>query len=303
MPRRAHPVRGLDMTLALSSTTRSGGAGRARLVPVHVLLGLTCLVWLVPVAGLLVSSFRPAAAVSTTGWWTAPLSPGDATLENYRTVLGEDGLWRSIGNSVLVTVPATTLGVAFAAMAAYGLARLKVRGLRSLLLVFVALLIVPQQITLVPLLRLYNDLGLTGTFAGLWLVHLGYSLPFGVYLLHRFFAGVPEELFEAASIDGASHLQTFARIVLPIARPALASLAIFEFVWNWNDLLIALVFLGGNRDVAPLTVAVSNLVASRGEGWQILTSAAVVSIAVPMVVFVSMQRHFVRGILAGATKS
>ncbi|CAN5682489.1 MAG: carbohydrate ABC transporter permease [Actinomycetota bacterium] len=274
-----------------------------RRLSVHVTLAVVSVIWLIPVLGLVISSFRPAAEVSTSGWWNAATSPGELTWSNYSNVLDRGGLWQSMANSVLVSVPATALTVTVAAIAAYGFSRIRFRFRGGLLMLFVALLIIPQQITLVPLLSLYNDIGLTGTFVGLWLVHLGYSLPFAVYLLHRFFAGLPGELFEAASLDGASHLQTFVHIVLPVSRPALASLAIFEFVWNWNDLLTALVFLGGNRQVAPLTVAVSNLVASRGEGWQVLTAAALVSMVIPMIVFVAMQKQFIRGILAGATKA
>jgi len=273
-----------------------------RRLPVHLTLAIVSAIWLIPVIGLAISSFRPAAEVSTSGWWNVATSPSELTWSNYSNVLGRGGLWQSIANSVLVSVPATALSVTVAAIAAYGFSRIRFPFRRGLLLLFVALLIIPQQITLVPLLSLYNDVGLTGTFAGLWLVHLGYSLPFAIYLLHRFFSGLPDELFEAAALDGASHLQTFVHIVLPVSRPALASLAIFEFVWNWNDLLTALVFLGGNRQVAPLTVAVSNLVASRGEGWQVLTAAALVSMIIPMVVFVAMQKQFIRGILAGSTK-
>jgi len=172
----------------------------------------------------------------------------------------------------------------------------------GILLTMVALLIVPVQITLVPLLRIFNAADLTGSFLGLWLVHLGYGVPFGIYLLHNFFSALPRELFEAAEMDGASHSQVFFSIVLPVSRPALASLAIFDFVWTWNDLLTALIFLGGFRDVAPMTVAVSQLVASRGNGWEILTSAAILSVIVPMVVFVAMQKYFVRGMLAGVSK-
>jgi alpha-glucoside transport system permease protein len=264
-----------------------------RRVPVHVVvLGLTA-VWLVPVVGLVVSSFRPPSAVVRSGWWESFALPGDYTLDNYRDVLGRDGMALSLANSLAVVVPATVLVVAVSAAAAYALACLRFRFRRGILLTVVGLLVVPMQITLVPLLQAFNALDLTGSFLGIWLVHLGYGVPFGVYLLHSAFAALPRALFEAAEVDGASRSQVFLRIVLPVTRPALASLAVFEFVWTWNDLLTALIFLGGRREVAPVTVAVS---------WEVLTAAAVVSAVVPMVVFAALQKHFVRGLLAGTTK-
>jgi alpha-glucoside transport system permease protein len=177
-----------------------------------------------------------------------------------------------------------------------------VRGGGALLIALLGLLVVPVQVTLVPVLRLLETSGLTGTFLGIWLVHAGFTLPFSVYLLHNFFAALPRELFEAADIDGATPLQTFLHIALPTSTPALASLAIFQFLWVWNDLLAALIFLGGDPSVAPLTVSVANMVNSRGEGWQTLTAAAFVSMALPLVVFLALQRYFVRGLLAGTTK-
>lgn len=271
-------------------------------LPVHAIVWSIAAIWLVPLVGLVVSSFRPAHAVLTSGWWHSFALPGDYTLENYQRVLEREGLLLSFFNSVAIVVPATLLTVTVGAAAAYGLARMRFKFRRGLLLTIVALLIVPAQITFVPLLKVFSALGLTGSFLGLWLVHLGYGAAFAVYLLHNFFAALPAELFEAAEMDGASKSQIFFSIVLPISRPALASLAIFEFVWTWNDLLTALIFLGGSRDVAPMTVAVSGLVASRGNGWEILTSAAVLSMVVPMIVFIALQKYFVRGMLAGVSK-
>ena len=268
----------------------------------HLVVGAITAIWLVPLVGLLVSSFRPTPAVLSSGWWHSFALPGDYTLDNYRKVLDRDGIALSLFNSLAIVIPATLLTICVGSAAAYALACMRFRMRSTTLMVVVALLIVPIQITLVPLLRMFNALDLTGSFLGLWLVHLGYGLPFAIYLLHNFFAALPRELFEAAEIDGASPSQIFFSIVLPISRPALASLAIFEFVWTWNDLLAALIFLGGYRDVAPVTVAVSGLVASRGNGWEILTSAAMLSIVVPMVIFLAMQKFFVRGMLAGISK-
>jgi alpha-glucoside transport system permease protein len=275
---------------------------RLRRVPVHVVVLAIAAVWSIPLLGLVVSSFRPRSAVISTGWWESFALPGDYTLENYQRVLEREGLLLSLFNSLTIVVPATVLTVAVGAAGAYALASMRFRFRGAVLLGIVALIIIPIQITLVPLLRLYQSLGLNGSFLGLWIVHLGYAVPFAIYLLHNFFAAIPRELFEAAEMDGASRSQIFFRIVLPVARPALAALAIFDFVWTWNDLLVALIFLGGFREVAPMTIAVSQLVASRGDGWEILTAAAVLSVLVPVTVFLALQKHFVRGLLAGVTK-
>ncbi|MBB5787840.1 carbohydrate ABC transporter permease [Jiangella mangrovi] len=277
-------------------------AAALRRIPVHVVVMGVAAVWVIPLLGLAVSAFRPSWAVLSSAWWESFALPGDYTLENYRRVLDRDGMALSLFNSLAVVVPATLLTVAVGAAAAYTLAGMRFRLRSAVLLTTVALIIVPIQITLVPLLRMFSTLDLTGSFLGIWLVHLGFGLPFAIYLLHNFFAAIPRELFEAAEMDGAGRGQIFFSIVLPVARPALAALAIFDFVWTWNDLLVALIFMGGFRDVAPMTVAVSQLVASRGDGWEILTSAAVLSVLVPMAVFVALQRHFVRGLLAGVSK-
>ncbi|MBA3778970.1 MAG: carbohydrate ABC transporter permease [Chloroflexi bacterium] len=273
-----------------------------RRIPLHLAVLLLCAAWLVPSLGLLISSVRPGHEVATTGWWTAIVPPLSFTIENYVQVLTRRDLGLSFMNSLLITVPATMLTVGVAAYAAYALAWMRSRYRDWVFLLLVAMLVVPIQITLVPVLRLFNAVGLTGTFVGIWLVHLGFGLPFAIYLLRNFFAQLPSEMLEAAAIDGASPFATFFRIVLPTSVPALASLAILELVWNWNDLLAALIFLGGRKDVAPLTVAVSNLVASHGEGWQLLTAAAFVSMTLPLVVFLTMQRYFVQGILGGSVK-
>jgi alpha-glucoside transport system permease protein len=275
---------------------------RLRRAPLHVLVVSVCALWLVPTIALGISSLRPADQVATTGWWTAVRSPLQFTVDNYRDVLGARNLGSSVLNSLLITIPATIGPIVVAAFAAFAIARLRFRGGEVMFAVIVGLLVVPIQATLVPVLRLLNSLDLTGTFVGIWLVHTGFTLPFAVYLLRNFFAGLPAELFESARLDGATELQVFFRLALPLSRPALASLAIFQFLWIWNDLLAALIFLGGTEEVAPVTLVVSNLVSSRGEGWQTLTAAAFVAMALPLAVFLVMQRHFVSGLLAGATK-
>lgn len=273
-----------------------------RRTPVHLFVLIVCLVWMLPTAGLLVSSFRPADQVATTGWWTAFQTPWQFTLENYQEVLTARNLDISFFNSLLITVPATLITILLASYAAYAFAWMKFRGRNALFVLIVSLLVVPLQLTLVPLLRLFNSVGITGTFLAIWLAHAAFGLPFAIYLLRNFFGELPGELFEAAALDGASPFTSFYRIVLPVSVPALASLAIFQFMWVWNDLLGALIFLGGNRSVAPLTVTISNLVSSQGEGWQLLTAAAFISMLLPLIIFFSLQRYFINGILAGSVK-
>ena len=275
---------------------------RLRAVPLHaVVIGITAL-WLLPTAGVFVSSFRPPQDVAASGWWTALRPPFHFTLENYRRVLGAYNLGRSFLNSLFITIPATIIPLMVAAYAAYAFAWMRFWGREILFTVVVASLVIPLQMTLIPILRLFTALGLVGTFPAIWLAHTGYGLPLTIYLLRNFMGGLPKELLESAAIDGASPLTIFFRLIVPLSVPAIASLAIFQFLWVWNDLLVALIYVGGRPDVAPLTVTVSNLVNSLGQNWQLLTSAAFVSIAVPLLVFFSLQRYFVRGILAGAVK-
>ncbi len=274
-------------------------------LPLHaVLLGLG-LLWLTPTVGLLVSSFRPPDAVRSSGWWTVVAHLGDRaqfTLANYREILTAQGMGRAFVNSLIITIPSTIIPIAIAAFAAYAFAWMEFRGRQVLFVVVVGLLVVPLQMTLIPLLRVYNHLRLAGSFVGIWLAHTGYGLPFAIYLLRNFFGALPRDLFEAAFLDGASHTTAFFRLVLPLSVPALASLAIFQFLWVWNDLLVALIYLGGTERVAPLTLKLTSLVNSLGQEWHLLTAAAFVSMALPLVVFFALQRYFVRGILAGAVK-
>jgi len=238
--------------------------GLVRGFPRHGAIAAVCLLWSLPALGLLISSLRPPRLVSMTGWWTALFPPFHFTLENYLQVLNAYGMTQSFLNSLMITIP--------------------------------------LQMTLIPVLRLFTRLDLTGTFPAAWLAHTAYGLPFAIYLLRNFISALPRDLMEAASMDGAGPLAVFFRLILPLSMPSIASLAIFQFLWVWNDLLVTLIYVGGTPDVATVTVTVSSLVNSLGQNWQLLTAAAFVSMALPMLVFVILQRYFVRGILAGAVR-
>lgn len=270
--------------------------------PLHATIITVCFVWMLPTLGLFVSSFRDRAAIATSGWWTALWPPIELTLDNYRVVLTTQGMGQGFMNSLIIAVPGTLLTILVAALAAYAFSWMEFPGRDLLFLTVVGLLVVPIQLTLIPVLRIYARLGITGTFPAVWIAHAAYGLPFAVFLLRNFFVALPKDLLESAFLDGASHFTAFRRIVLPLSVPALAALGIFQFLWLWNDLLVALVYLGGVRDVAPMTVTISNLVNSYGSSWHLLTAAAFVSMVLPLIVFFALQKYFVEGILAGAVK-
>ena len=229
--------------------------------------------------------------------------PPRFTTENYETVLFSEGIGRSFVNSLTVTIPATIIPILIAAFAAYALAWMKLPGRGFIIAVIVGLLVVPLQMSLIPLLKLYNSTGfLSKTYLGIWLAHTGFGLPFAIYLLRSYIAGLPKDLIESAQVDGANDFKIFRRIILPLSFPALASFAIFQFLWVWNDLLVAMVFLGSEEDKKVLTFQLNSLLGSRGGNWEILTASAFITIIVPLVVFFSLQRYFVRGLLAGSVK-
>ena len=273
--------------------------------PIRFAVLAICILWFIPTLGLLVTSVRDPQDISSSGWWTAILSFWDLsqwTLENYANVLTSDGMAGAFVNSLIVAIPATVIPITVAAFAAYAFAWMRFPFRIPLFIIVVGLLVVPLQMALIPVLRIYSEVGIAGTFLGIWLAHTGFGLPLAVFLLYNFISQLPEDLFETASIDGATHFQMFTRIVLPLSVPALAAFAIFQFMWVWNDLLVALVFLGPQDDVAVATVKLFNLVGNRGQAWHVLTAGAFVTMALPLLVFLGLQRYFIRGILSGSVK-
>ena len=268
------------------------------------------ILWILPTFGLFVSSFRHASDITSTGWWTVFRTPLDLTkytLENYGAVLNNPNydMGRAFTNSLIIAIPATFLPLFFAASAAYAFAWMRFPGRNVLFVVLVGMLIVPLQLTFIPVLRLFNNIGVTNNpnfpYLAIWIAHTGYGLPYAIYLLRNYMGSLPREIFESAFLDGCSNLTAFFRLALPLSVPAIASLVIFQFLWVWNDLLVALIYVGGGR-YAPLTYALSGLVNSLGQNWQLLTAAAFVSMFLPLIVFLALQRYFVRGLLAGSVK-
>jgi alpha-glucoside transport system permease protein len=270
--------------------------------PTHIILGIIALVWLVPSIGLLVTSFRPSADMRATGWWTVITNP-HFTLANYERVLGSEGMSDAFFNSVFITIPSTFLPLLIASMAAFALAWVKFPFRDTVFLVIVAMLIVPVQIGFIPLVALMRDSGipLLTTYGGVWLAHTAFALPFGIFLLRNFFITLPRDLIEAARIDGASNLGIFRTIVVPLSVPAIAAYGIFQFLWVWNDLLMALIYAQRNA-IQPMTVKVTTLLGTYATEWSLLSAAAFLIMIVPLVVFFSLQRYFVQGLLAGSVK-
>jgi alpha-glucoside transport system permease protein len=275
---------------------------RRRLI-LHLAVVALMAIWAVPTVGLLVSSFRPQSELSTSGWWTAFAPPYHFTMQNYSDVLSSGGIGQAFVNSLFIAIPATIIPLCVAAFAAYAFSWMEFPGRDVLFVVVVGLLVVPLQTTLIPVLKLFATWGLTGEFVAVWLAHTGYGLPFAIYLLRNFMGSLPKAVFESASLDGANHVTAFFRIAVPMSVPAFAALAIFQFLFVWNDLLVSLIYIGlSNSDNLPMTATMANLVNSLGGGWYLLGAAAFLSMALPLAVFFGLQRFFVRGIVGGAVK-
>jgi len=286
----------------MTRTTTARVLGRTPLV---VALLLICIVWTVPTFGVLVSSLRPQQAISSSGWWTVfgnLFQEAQWTLANYQRVLGSDGMGNAFLNSTLVTLPSVVIPITVAAFAAYAFAWMNFPLRKVLFFLVIALMVVPLQLALIPILRLYTANDLNGTYLGIWLAHTGFGLPLAVFLLYGQISAIPGEIIESAYVDGSTPMLTFTRLVLPLSVPVIASFAIFQFLWVWNDLLVALVFLGTKREVAVVTSRLAALVGERGEAWHVLTAGAFVAMSVPLAVFFALQRYFVRGLTAGSVK-
>jgi alpha-glucoside transport system permease protein len=267
--------------------------------PVYAFLAFVGLLWLVPTIGLLFTSLLQPADIGRTGWWHVITQPSLATLDNYRAIFENDAITSAIWTTLWISLGATILPIAIASLAAYAFAWLEFPGRDWIFLVVVALLVVPIQMALIPIFSLYNDLGLFDTIPGLVLFHTAFGLPFAIFLLRNFFIGIPRDLLEAARIDGASELRIFLRLILPLGLPAIASLAIFQFLWVWNDLLVALTFA---RDTQPITVAIFSQMRQFSANIELIAPAAFISLLIPLAVFFAFQRYFVQGLLAGSVK-
>jgi alpha-glucoside transport system permease protein len=299
--------------VAASANVVTGTKARSRFwrapilesLPLRLSVLIICFLWTIPTAGLLVTSFRNPQLITKTGWWDGlinALQPGQWTLNNYASVLSGDNMGTAFLNSLIVTIPSTVIPITIAAFAAYAFAWIPFRGRGPLFIIVVALLVVPLQMALIPILKIYSGASLYGTFLGIWLAHTAFGLPLAIFLLYNFMSQLPRDLFESAAIDGASAFQTFVRLVLPLSLPALGAFAIFQFLWVWNDLLVALVFLGPGKDVQVMPTALYNMIGPRGGAWHLLTAGAFLTMIVPLGVFLALQRFFVRGILAGSVK-
>jgi alpha-glucoside transport system permease protein len=291
----------LDTTRS-SAAARKRGGGWSRIF-LHLIIITLMVLWVVPTLGLFVNSFRPAAEVSQSGWWNAILPPWDFTLDNYSRVIAANNLGDSFINSLFITIPATVIPVMVAAFAAYAFAWMNFPYKNAIFVGIVGLLVIPLQSTLIPVLRLLAGAGIAGEFLAVWLAHTGYGLPFAVYLLRNYMGGLPREVFESAAIDGANPATAFFRLALPMSVPVIASLAIFQFLFVWNDLLVSLIYIGPtDPENLPMTVRVASLVSSLGGETHFLTAAAFLTMILPLAVFLLLQRYFVRGITGGAVK-
>jgi alpha-glucoside transport system permease protein len=268
--------------------------------PVHVALIFIAVFWLVPTVGLAVTSFRPRGEIQSSSWWSS-LTDFNFTLHNYDLVLGNAKMGSAFLNSLMITIPSTLLPLAIGAAAAYAFSWLRFPFRDTVFLLIVALMVVPIQMALVPLLRLFQDWGIANWFVGIWLAHTAFGLPLAVFLLRNFFITLPRDLIEAARVDGASNMRIFLKVVVPLSVPALAAYGIFQFLWVWNDLLMALIFIT-NSDLLPMTLRIQQMQGTYGTAWHLLSAGAFVLMIVPLIVFFALQRYFVQGLLAGSVK-
>ena len=289
---------------ASSSKMKDQRSVFVRRMPLRVAVIAIAVIWSIPTLGIFISSFRDARDIQTSGWWEALLAPFQTqwTLMNYEAVLGGENMANAFINSLIVSIPATIIPITIAAFAAYAFAWMRFPFRGTLFMVVVALLVVPLQMALIPVQEIYQVLGINQTFLGVWVAHAAFGLPLAIFLLYNFISQLPGDLFETASIDGATHFQMFTKVVLPLSVPALAAFAIFQFLWVWNDLLVALVFLGATEDLSVMTLELSKLVGGRGQQWHLLTAGAFMTMILPMLVFLALQRYFVRGLLSGSVK-
>jgi alpha-glucoside transport system permease protein len=289
---------------AAASSTPPPSRRKPNRFPVYLGVSMVALLWTIPSLGLLINSFRDPRAIRANGWWTVFGEVFDSatwTIQNYQEVM-EGGFANAFVNSLAVTIPAVVIPITVAAFAAYAFAWMEFPGRNLIFVAVVGLLVIPLQMALIPILRIYTNVGVAGTLPAVWLAHAGFGLPLAIYLLRNYMGTLPSSLIESAKIDGADHFTIFTRLVIPLSIPVLASFAIFQFLWVWNDFLVALVFLGYNESVRVLTVELSDL-AGRGEGTlSLLPAAAFVTMILPLVVFFALQRFFVRGLTAGSVK-
>lgn len=281
----------------------TGGQGQA--TPAAKLTVLfVCTLWIVPTLGLLITSFRSKDDANSLGWWTIITDPAALTrltTEAYTEVTAQANLDQAFVNSLAIALPATFIPLLIAAFAAYAFAFMRFPGRNTLFIVIVSLLVVPNYVALVPILQLYGDFGINGTFPAAWLAHIGFGMSLAIYILRNYMATLPKAVLESAKIDGATHFTMFWRLIMPMSAPALASFAIFQFLWVWNDLLVALVFIGPGEN-EPITIAVKALMGQQGQGWQLVTAGGFISMVVPILFFLLLQRFFVRGLTAGSVK-